>query len=188
MLKDEEAPMKSLHSHRPAVPAAGGPLTHGAGISHHELGPDGRAAEPPAQHVRYPIEGFVEDQRSLLAATTPSATGIRTTLQLMDGRWLAVHPTLRFKLDAPALRESFITKYGQRTEPAYRSRFELVLRFLAEWEFELVQNGLAHGLTPMAVREEFVEYLLNYRLSAKQREIPEAALQFFLEDWSHKWL
>jgi len=179
--------MKQVHSHRPLVPTPGGPHTHAAGMPRQERGADRRDEGPSSANIRYPVNGFVEDQRQMLSATTPRATDVRPTLRLMDGRWIAVHPTIRFKLDVPALREQFSSKYGHRIEPAYRSRFELVLRFLADWEVEVVKSGLAYGRAPMAVREEFVDYLLKYRLSTRQREIPEAALRLFLDDWGHRW-
>jgi len=90
----------------------------------------------------------------------------------IDGRLVVIHPGLRL---APA-------------EAANRSRFNLVLNYLTVWQQELSKNGLAHGGTPMAVREEFVSFLLNYKLDRRQDEIPQGAMCKFLDEWSHRWI
>ena len=40
----------------------------------------------------------------------------------------------------------------------------------------------------MVVREEFVSFLLNYKLDTLQAEIPPWATRRFLDEWSHRWI
>ena len=108
------------------------------------------------------------------------------TIQLIDGRMHVVRPDLALKVGMDTQRELFVTKYGRGPETAYRSRFLLVLRFIETWQGEIRQSDLADGAEPMAVREEFVDFLLNYQLDAMQEAIPRSALRRFLDEWGHR--
>jgi len=94
------------------------------------------------------------------------------TIEVIDGRLVVVHPGLRL---APA-------------GTADRTRVNLVLDYLKNRQSELVENGLARCGEPLAVREEFVSYLLNYKLDTLQEEIPQGAMCKFLDEWSHRWI
>jgi len=141
----------------------------------------------PPRDVSYPVRTFIEDHRQLLCRKDPRAKVLAPVREFIDGRWIAVHPTIRFDLESSDSREFFVEKYGLDSESLVRSRFDLVLRFLADYEVELGKHGLAQGRAPMAVREEFIDYLLQYRLSVKQRQIPEAALRLYLDELDRKW-
>jgi hypothetical protein len=136
----------------------------------------------PSRNVSYPVRTFVEDHRQLVCRRDPRAKALASIREFIDGRWLAVRPTIRFDLDSRDCREYFVKKYGPDSASSFWSRFDLVLRFLADYEVELAKNGLAQGRAPMAVREEFIDFLLQYRLSEKQRQIPEAALRLYLDE------
>ena len=169
--------MKSHLAHRPAVPSAHGPLTHPL-----------VEGQSPSRTASYPVRTFLEDHRQLLCRRDPRAKRLASMREFIDGRWIAVHPTIRFDLESGDSREFFVKKYGSKMESLFRSRFDLVLRFLADYEIELGKHGLAQGRVPMAVREEFIDYLLQYRLSVKQRQIPEAALRLYLDELDRKWV
>ena len=169
--------MKPQLPHRPLGPQTQWPLMHSPGAGHR-----------PPTNVSYPVRTFVDDHRQLLCRQDPRARHLASMREFIDGRWLAVRPTLRFDLDSQDMREFFAKKYGPDSESSFRSRFDLVLRFLADYEVELAKNGLAQGRSPMAVREEFIDYLLQYRLSDKQRQIPEAALRVYLDDLEYDWV
>ena len=169
--------MKLHLPHRPTGPAAHGPLMHSS-----------VERRLPSRNVSYPVRTFVEDHRQLLCRHDPRAKDLASIREFIDGRWLAVRPTLRFDLDTQGMRDFFASKYGPDSESSFRSRFDLVLRFLADYEVELAKNGLAQGRAPMAVREEFIEYLLQYRLGQKQRQIPEAALRLYLDELERNWV
>ena len=141
-----------------------------------------------AKDVSYPVRNFVEDHHQLLCRRDPRAKDMAAAREFIDGKWLAVRPTLRFDLDSRSTRDFFAKKYGSDSETSFRTRFDLVLRFLADYEVELAKNGLAQGRVPMAVREEFIDYLLQFRLSPKQRQIPEAALRLYLDELERSWL
>ena len=169
--------MKPHLPHRPTGLFTHGPLMHSP--------VEGRR---PSKNVTYPVRTFVDDHRQLLCRQDPRAKELASVREFIDGRWLAVRPTLRFDLDAPGTRELFVRKYGPDAESSFRSRFDLVLKFLADYEIELAKNGLAQGRAPMAVREEFIDYLLQYRLGEKQRQIPEAALRLYLDELERSWV
>lgn len=169
--------MKPHPPRRIPGPSEHGPMMHSSFQS-----------EAPSRNVTYPVRTFVEDHRQLLCRRDPRARDLASAREFIDGRWLAVRPTLRFDLDSPETQEFFARKYGDDSESSFRSRFDLVLRFLADYEVELAKNGLAQGRAPMAVREEFIEYLLRYRLGEKQRQIPEAALRLYLDELESTWV
>ena len=147
-----------------------------------------RVIQTVSPNIPYSVTAFVGDQRRLLDRTGLGAAGFPETVELIDGRLVVVHPRLRLGPNLTELRESFVCKYGFLDEKAYRSRFVLVLRFLAALQPELVKNALAQGHEPIAVREEFLSFLLNYRLRKQQKEIPQGAVRSFLDVWSHRWL
>jgi hypothetical protein len=169
--------MKPHLPHRPAAPLERGPLLHPPVEGH-----------LPSRNVAYPVQTFVEDHRQLLCRQDPTAEKLAAVREFIDGRWLAVRPTVRFDLDTEEVRKYFVKKYGPDNESAFRSRFDLVLRFLADYEVEVVQGGLAQGRAPMAVREEFIDYLLQYPLGEKQRQIPAAALRLYLDELDRRWV
>ena len=138
-----------------------------------------RTTAPPRRpvNVSYSVTAFIGDQRQLLSRTGFRATDHPETVDVIDGRMIVVHPDLR---RAP--------KHGSRADTACRCRFHLVLNYLATWRLELLKNGLAHRAKPLAVREEFVSYLLNYKLDTLQEEIPQGAMRKFLDEWSHRWI
>ena len=97
-----------------------------------------------------------------------------------------LRPGLALKVGMDTQRKLFVGKYGREAETAYRFRFRLVLKFLETWRAEILQSGLADGARPMAVREEFVDYLLKYQLDPTQNAIPKSALRRFLDEWGHR--
>ena len=147
-----------------------------------------RDAKTVSPNILYPVSAFIADQRRLLSKTRFGTTDFPETVDLIDGRLIIVHPALRLAPNVPDLCEPFTREYGREVESAYRFRFILVLKFLAAWQPELVKSALAQGHEPMAVREEFVSFLLKYELRAQQTEIPQGALRAFLDEWSHRWI
>ena len=137
----------------------------------------GTASPRKPVRIPYSVTAFIGDQRQLLSRTGFRATDHPETVDVIDGRMIVVHPGLRL---AP--------KHSSGAEPGHRRRFNLVLNYLATWQLELLRNGLAHGAKPMAVREEFVSYLLGYKLDTLQEEIPQGAMRRFLDEWSHRWI
>ncbi len=146
---------------------------------------DTKAVSP---NIHYSISAFIADQRRLLSRTRFGTTDFPETVDLVDGRLIVVHAGLRLAPNVPDLREPFTREYGREVESAYRFRFILVLKFLAAWQPELVKSALAQGHEPMAVREEFVSFLLKYKLRVQQTEIPQGVLRAFLDEWSHRWI
>lgn len=163
-------------------------LRQGASPSRRPRNQDDRVTQTVSPNIPYSVAGFVGDQRRLLDRTGLGEADSPETVELIDGRLIVVHPRLRLGPKLTELRESFVCKYGFLEERAYRSRFVLVLRFLAATQPELVKNALAQGDEPIAVREEFLSFLLNYRLRTQQKEIPQGAVRSFLDLWSHRWL
>ena len=145
-----------------------------------------RMARQPGPHVAYSVSAFVDDHRKLLSKTSHPLSDFSATIQLIDGRMHVVHPDLALKVGMDTQRKLFASKYGREGETAYRERFHLVLKFLETWRVEILQSGLADGAEPMAVREEFVDYLLKYRLDRTQTGIPRSAIRLFLDEWGHR--
>jgi len=138
-----------------------------------------KATAPPRRPVNIPysVTAFIGDQRQLLSMTGFRTTEHPETVDVIDGRLIVVHQDLRRA-----------HKYGSGAEPGDRCRFNRVLNYLATWQLELLKSGLARGGKPMAVREEFVSYLLHYKLDTLQEEIPRGAMHKFLDEWSHRWI
>ena len=101
-------------------------------------------------------------------------------------RVCCIGPRLALKVGTDTRRKLFESKYGREAETAYRERFQLVLKFLETWRTEIVESGLADGTRPMAVREEFVDYLLKYRLDRTQTSLPRSVIRRFLDEWGHR--
>jgi hypothetical protein len=89
----------------------------------------------------------------------------------LDGRYLVFRPAALSRPPGPA-----------------GARLSLVVHFLADNRAELVDMGLALEREPLVVREEFVAFLLAYRVRTGQRRIPARALRKFLDEWDHRWL
>lgn len=137
-------------------------------------------------NVAYSVSAFVDDHRELLSKTAHPLSDFSATIQLLDGRMHVVRPNLALKVGKDTQRKLFERKYGREAETAYRERFQLVLKFLETWREEILQNGLADDARPMAVREEFVDYLLKYRLDPTQTSLPKSAIRRFVDEWGHR--
>lgn len=178
--------MRTHHLPKPDPDLPGSPLTSPSGTRPEQRKFPERMANQPGPDVAYPVSAFVDDHRQLLARTHTDGPKLSATIEMVDGRMHVVRPGLALSTDRDTLRGLFASKYGSGPEAAYRSRFILVLEFLKTWRSEILEAGLADRARPMAVREEFVDYLLHYRLDAMQSAIPECALRRFLDEWGHR--
>jgi hypothetical protein len=174
------------HLPNPNAHPPGTPGSPPAGTQPEQRNPPKRTAKQLGPNVAYSVRAFVDDHRRLLAETHPHVSECSATIQLIDGRMHVVRPDLTLKVSVATQRELFVTKYGRGPETAYRSRFLLVLKFIETWQAEIRQSGLADGAGPVAVREEFVDFLLKYQLDALQEAIPRSALRWFLDEWGHR--
>jgi hypothetical protein len=82
----------------------------------------------------------------------------------------------------------FDVHYGARSGSEHERRFRQVVEYIDAHRDALTEAGLARDGEPIAVREEFVGWLLSCDLEASRREIPESALTRFLDEWGHRWL
>lgn len=178
--------MRTDHLPKPNVHPPRTPVSAPAGTQPNQRKPPERTAEQLRPSVAYSVSAFVDDHRKLLSKTPHPLADFSATIQLIDGRMHVVRPDLALKVDMDAQRKLFESKYGREAETAYRLRFHQVLDFLETWRAEILQSGLADGARPMAVREEFVEYLLKYPLDRTQTGIPKSALRRFLDEWGHR--
>jgi len=178
--------MRTDHLPKPNAHPSGTPLSPSAETQPEQRTPAKRTAKQPGPHIAYSVSAFVDDHRKILSKTPHPLADFSATIQLIDGRMHVVRPDLALKVGMDAQRKLFESKYGREAETAYRLRFHQVLDFLETWRTEVLQSGLADGARPMAVREEFVEYLLKYPLDRTQTGIPKSALRRFLDEWGHR--
>ena len=178
--------MRTDHLPKPNVHPPRTPVSAPAGTQPNQRKPPERTAEQLRPSVAYSVSAFVDDHRQLLSKTYPQVSELSATIQMIDGRMHVVRPGLALKVGMDTQRKLFVGKYGREAETAYRFRFRLVLKFLETWRAEILQSGLADGARPMAVREEFVDYLLKYQLDPTQNAIPKSALRRFLDEWGHR--
>jgi hypothetical protein len=146
-----------------------------------------RGATPAAPNVAYSIRAFVDDHRNLVSALASFSPNDPAIVEQLDGRMVVVRSDLLSRVAVGRQREVFGASHGPLHEKDYRERFRLVLEFLATWERDLRESGLALGQPFLAVREELVGYLLRYELSPSDRAIPRRAWLRFLDEWSHRW-
>jgi len=138
--------------------------------------------------VNYAVREFLDDQHRVIRAVGSDLGMPQPILQDPDGRSFFIHTALLRSTGAGrrAAVQLFREKYG----PAARSallRFKLVVDFLNRWQREIARSGFADDGQPMAVREEFLRYLLRYRLQPGNPQIPRSAIIEFLDDWGHRW-
>lgn len=136
-------------------------------------------------HARYSVRHFVEDEARLLPSGTTTARA--RWIDAPDGRLLPL-PTRRLREALADAWEAFERKYGREVGADHLERFRLVLEFVATHDDEMRSAGLAAGGNPPAIREEFLEYLLNCEVRSGAARIPETALGRFLDEWGTRWI
>jgi len=140
-------------------------------------------------NVVYPVREFLDDQhRIVVSVRYDLRTPQQPFLQDPDGRSFLIHTRLLGSAGAArhATPQLFKDKYGPTAKSALL-RFKLVVDFLNCWQREITWSGFADEGQPMAVREEFLRYLLRYRVHPQHPRIPEFAIGEFLDEWGHRW-
>jgi hypothetical protein len=139
---------------------------------------------------RYRIKDFLDDERRLIAAGGECPSTDELIVEGLEGRLLVVDAgRLSQALAQDDASASFLEKYGDDQNAARRRRCLLVIDFLLRWRDEIVECGLASQANdPLAVREEFIDFLLNYDVTLESDPLPERALTAFLDQWGHRWL
>jgi len=139
--------------------------------------------------VRYCLDDFIDDQSKVLAVTGADLPSQTKVVEHVDGRLCRVYP--RRLHDAVGERQAtrpFLEKYGDEEGASHFVRFSLVVEFLSRFRSELAQSGLAEQEGTMAIREEFVNYLLNLDVAEDTKAIPRDALLQFLDEWGCRWM
>jgi hypothetical protein len=142
----------------------------------------------PETTTHYSVRRFVRDEAHLLASCAEGSRYPPASIELPDGRLLPV-PTdplievLSASIDA--LRDG-----GSAAEVTadHLERIRLVIEFLQHHERDLMDAGLASPGDALAVREEFLDYLLNCDVEPDESSIPSSALNRFLDEWGHRWM
>jgi hypothetical protein len=152
--------------------------------------PAKRIRRSPHPDIPYALQDFLDDQKRLLSSAHPGQSSQTFAIDDLDGRMLVIQ--LATSLDAtragtPAT-DVFSKKYESGLAAQRLARFRLVLEFLEDSRAEISKAGLADGRDPLAVREEFVRYLLHWKTEPRQQRIPSRALSRFLDDWGHRWI
>jgi hypothetical protein len=139
------------------------------------------------RRTSYDIEDFLDDQRRLVRGTCVAKD---TIVDELEGR-LRVIDTERLEqaLQSDSATETFHEKYGDEPDEAHCQRCRRVVTFLRQWHREIVRSGLAAGQgSSLAVREEFLEYLLRCSEDVTEPALSVNALTRFLDAWSHRWM
>ena len=139
--------------------------------------------------LNYTTRHFLEDEQSLLAT---SALGPKTLkcLDGPDGRLLPLptDPLRQAMTREAAASRCFEVHYGAWGASEHERRFRQVVEYIDTHRGELAEAGLAREGEAIAVREEFVGWLLSCDVEASRREIPESALRRFLDEWGTRWI
>jgi hypothetical protein len=148
----------------------------------------GGSRNGPCPDLSYSLSSFLEDQHRLLSEADPRFSDVSLAIERIDGRFLIVRTEILKEVDDVKRADLFRRKYGQHTGKYCHARFTSLLEFLADRRTALVTAGLAEMNEPMAVREEFVRYLLTSDVGGHRANIPESVIQRFLDEWSHRWM
>ncbi|HXV78064.1 MAG TPA: hypothetical protein VD788_17270 [Candidatus Polarisedimenticolaceae bacterium] len=139
--------------------------------------------------IHYSVQHFVEDEARVLAATDHEDVSVRECIDVLDGRLLPL-PTdpLREALECKRrATDAFSSKYGPELGADHLERFRSVLDFIASHREEMAAAGLAASGETLAIREEFLDYLLNFHAGTRHG-IPKTALGRFLDEWGTRWI
>ena len=139
--------------------------------------------------MNYTAHHFLEDERSLLATSDPAPQAL-LCIDRPDGRLLPLptDPLRRAMRRAADASHCFEVRYGARSASEHERRFRLVVEYIDAHRDELTEAGLASEGEPIAVREEFVDWLLGCDVEDSGRAIPDSALRRFLDEWGHRWI
>lgn len=130
---------------------------------------------------RYSVRCFIDDQNRLLPDHAPWPGVIVRP----DGRLLLVDAR-RCRSRLGAAPRGFARRYGRRLGAARIERFALVVDFLEEHRSELVRAGLVAEGDPPAVREEFLQFLLDCRTGPNALRLPPVLIRRFHDEWGHR--
>lgn len=78
-------------------------------------------------------------------------------------------------------------KYGRNAEDVLE-RLAMVQDFLVESYPRVVYAGLGQAAEQGEVCQEFLDYLLNFRVKPADTGLPEDTLDRFLDEWGHRWM
>jgi hypothetical protein len=135
----------------------------------------------------YRVREFLRDEQFILATVRPDLASSPTIVELLDGRKALIRARLlRHAAATRPVAKAFKVKYEENAEKILQ-QLKAVSEFLDQWRVEIAESGLAEDGEPMAVREEFVEFLLHYGIDSREPEIPRVALNRFLDEWGHRW-
>lgn len=145
---------------------------------------------PESSNPSYSIADFLDDQRRVARAARRRNLADRDTVDTLDGCLRVVHAdALREALDLPEVASVFNAKYQGSEGPAHLRRFALVVDFLDGHRSDMVRCDLGRDQTDaVEVREELLRYLLSYPVAPGERQLPDAALGRFVDEWGHRWL
>jgi hypothetical protein len=140
--------------------------------------------------VRYSIDDFLDDQQRLLATLGEPPSSVKMTIEEIEGRLRVVDvKRMTCALAQGCASEVFVEKYGAGGDATHKCRCLQVVGFLGRWHDKIVESGLAaSSIDPLAVREEFLNYLLNYDVAPVDAPLPDGALIGFLDQWGHRWM
>jgi hypothetical protein len=143
----------------------------------------------PRLDPAYSLRDFLDDQQRLLSSVGAGGPSPARTIEDVDARrlFLRLEPALRATRGGMRTRGVFLEKYGPGLAARRLARFRLVLEYLEGSHSRLCGAGLSNGHDPMAVCEDFVRFLLTWKLGPDEPRIPARVLSRFLDDWGHRW-
>jgi hypothetical protein len=138
----------------------------------------------------YSVQHFLEDEARLLASTQHESSLPPDCIQTPDGRLLPLPtlPLLAALESQDRATDAFLHRYGPDLGADHFERFRLVLDFIASHQSEMKATGLAASREPLAIREEFLDFLLNVSITKDAARIPDTVLGRFLDEWGTRWI
>jgi hypothetical protein len=141
-------------------------------------------------YARYSVRHFLDDEARLLSIAESGADAFPDCIDVPDGRLLPfpAHPLREAIESEGSASDTFSRKYGPELGADHLERFRLVLEFIASHQSEMRAAGVAEVGETLAIREEFLDYLLNCDLHSGASRIPDTVLGRFLDEWGTRWI
>jgi len=140
-----------------------------------------------AEEDRYNARLFLEDEERLLADRAPDLAPLQC-VELPDGRLMPLPTDPLRRAMKSGSQECFSDRYGSRLGEERERLFRLAVEYVAAHSDELMEAGLASAGETIAVREEFLDFLLSWPVEPTRPRIPRAALARFLDEWGLRWM
>lgn len=144
---------------------------------------------PGDPNMRYPVADFLDDQRRVAAAAKHLDLEDRDTIPTVDGCMRVIHAAvLREALDLTEVARAFARKYPGSAGRGRLRRFALVVDFLCDRCQQIVHCGIGEEeRSSLTVRDELLDFLLEYPVDPEADELPSSALDRFVDEWGHRW-